>query len=134
MTAVVDVAVVVLLAAGTLFVVVGTVGLLRFPDLATRLHAVAKVDALGLGFLVLALSLHAVAAGGGGWGVVPKLVLIWALALLATAANSHLVAARTETAHESDRDVEDAGVAPPVEGRDDVGADRRAARDSGGTP
>ncbi len=96
MSAVVDVLVIVLLAVGTLFVVVGTVGLLRFPDLATRLHAVAKADNVGLGLVVAALTLHAVAGGGGGWGVAAKLVLIWALALLATAANSHLLAKRDD--------------------------------------
>ena len=32
----------------------GTVGLLRFPDTLTRLHALTKVDNLGLGFIVLA--------------------------------------------------------------------------------
>ncbi|PWD52423.1 Na+/H+ antiporter subunit G [Serinibacter arcticus] len=97
MTVAADVLVVTLLAVGTLFVVVGTVGLLRFPDLATRLHAVAKADNLGLGLIVAALTLHAVAGGGDGWGVAAKLVLIWLLALLATAANSHLLARREES-------------------------------------
>lgn len=77
--------------AGTAFVAVGTVGVLRFPDLPTRLHAVAKADNLGLGLIVTGLVLHAVTLGEG-LGVAAKLVLIWLLALLGTAANSHLLA------------------------------------------
>lgn len=85
---------VILLAVGAAFIVIGTVGLLRFPDLPTRLHAVAKADNLGLGFLVAGLIVHALATEESGWGVALKLVLIWLLALLGTAANSHLLAAR----------------------------------------
>ena len=33
----------------------GTVGLLRFPDALTRLHALTKADNLGLGLIVLGL-------------------------------------------------------------------------------
>ena len=38
-----------------MFFLAGTVGLLRFPDTMTRLHALTKVDNLGLGLIVLAL-------------------------------------------------------------------------------
>lgn len=90
-----DVVVIALLLIGCAFVVVGTVGLLRFPDLPTRLHAVAKADNLGLGFIVAALVLDAVGRGGEAVtvaGVAAKLLLIWVLALLGTAGNSHLLA------------------------------------------
>lgn len=90
----IDVVVFVLLAVGTVFVVVGTVGLLRFPDLPTRLHAVAKADNLGLGFIVAALIVDVFSRpdDGSPLGIALKLVLIWVLALLGTAANSHLLA------------------------------------------
>lgn len=48
-----------LLAAGLCFFVAGTVGLLRFPDVYSRLHAVTKADTLGLGLVVAGLSLQA---------------------------------------------------------------------------
>ena len=35
-------------AAGSLFFMAGTVGLLRFPDSLSRLHALTKADNLGL--------------------------------------------------------------------------------------
>ena len=41
--------------AGAVFFLAGTVGLLRFPDPLTRLHALTKADNLGLGLVVLGL-------------------------------------------------------------------------------
>jgi len=38
-----------LLLAGAVFFLAGTLGLLRFPDVYTRLHALTKADNLGLG-------------------------------------------------------------------------------------
>ena len=82
-----DIAGTVLLAAGAFFFFAGTVGLLRFPDVYTRLHALTKVDNLGLGCVVIALMLRADSVA-----VVFKLGLIWALALLATATAGYLIA------------------------------------------
>ncbi len=76
-----------LLAAGAFFFLAGTFGLLRFPDVYTRLHAVTKVDNLGLGFVVFALMLQA-----DSLGQVFRLALIWVLALAASATASYLVA------------------------------------------
>ena len=44
--------------AGLFFFLAGTVGLLRFPDTLTRLHALTKADNLGLGLVVLGLLLQ----------------------------------------------------------------------------
>jgi len=73
--------------AGMAFFFTGTVGLLRFPDVYTRLHALTKADNLGLGLLVLGLILRA-----HSWAVAGKLLLIWLLALAASATSAHLVA------------------------------------------
>lgn len=77
----------VLLGVGTVFFLAGTVGLLRFPDLFTRLHALTKADNIGLGFICVGLAWQA----GPSW-VALKLLLIWLLALLAAAVSCHLVA------------------------------------------
>ena len=74
---------------GLLFFVSGTVGLLRFPDIYTRLHALTKADNVGLGFLVLGLGLES-----GDWHTLVKLALIWLLVLLASSTSCHLVARR----------------------------------------
>jgi multicomponent Na+:H+ antiporter subunit G len=62
---------------GTVFFAAGTVGLLRFPDTYSRLHAVTKADNLGLGFIVVALLLQSNTLLNAG-----KLLLIWLLAML----------------------------------------------------
>jgi multicomponent Na+:H+ antiporter subunit G len=41
--------------AGVLFFLAGVVGLLRFPDALTRLHALTKADNVGLGLIVAGL-------------------------------------------------------------------------------
>ncbi len=78
---------VVLLLAGAVFFLAGTLGLLRFPDVYTRLHALTKADNVGLGLMVAGLVLQA-----GSWGEVGKLLLIWLLVLLAGASVAHLIA------------------------------------------
>ena len=55
---VLDIASVVLLAAGALFVVSGGVGLLRFPDFYTRVHAAGITDSAGAGLILLGLLLR----------------------------------------------------------------------------
>jgi multicomponent Na+:H+ antiporter subunit G len=77
----------VLISAGVVFFIAGTLGLLRFPDLFTRLHALTKADNLGLGLIVAGLALHS-----GSWVVTIKLVLIWLLVMMSSAVASHLIA------------------------------------------
>jgi len=48
-----------LLVVGALFVLVGAIGLVRFPDFYMRLHAPTKASTLGLGGLLLASMLGA---------------------------------------------------------------------------
>jgi multicomponent Na+:H+ antiporter subunit G len=76
-----------LLILGGAFFLAGTVGLLRFPDVYTRLHALTKADNLGLGLVVAGLAVQA-----ESWAGVGKLALIWLLVLVASAFACHLVA------------------------------------------
>jgi multicomponent Na+:H+ antiporter subunit G len=75
-----------LVLLGACFFTAGTVGLLRFPDTLCRLHAVAKADGAGLGLVVLGLLLRADSVGAA-----LKLLLVWALALVASAMSGQLV-------------------------------------------
>jgi len=77
-----------LIALGAVFFVAGSVGLLRFPDLFCRLHALTKADGLGL-----ALVCAGAAVMAASWAEGLRLVLIWALVALSGATCSHLVAA-----------------------------------------
>ena len=74
-------------SAGALFFLAGTVGLLRFPDSLTRLHALTKVDNLGLGLVVLGLLPQV----NGLFGAL-KLVSIWLLVQLSGAIVTQLIA------------------------------------------
>lgn len=76
-----------LLLSGAGFFFIGTLGLLRFPDAYTRVHALTKVDNLGLGLVVLGLLPSAPSLV-----VAIKLLLIWILTLAASATAGHLVA------------------------------------------
>jgi multicomponent Na+:H+ antiporter subunit G len=73
--------------AGVFFFVAGTLGLLRFPDTLSRLHALTKADNLGLGLIVLGLL---PLAGDGRLAL--KLVLVWLLVLLSGATAAQLIA------------------------------------------
>ena len=82
-----DVATLAFVSVGVVFFVAGTVGLLRFPDVFCRLHALTKADNLGLGLVVVGVAFQA----GSIW-LVLKLLVVWLLAILAAAAMSQLVA------------------------------------------
>lgn len=77
----------VFLVAGVGFFAAGSIGLLRLPDLHSRLHALTKADNLGLGLLAVGLALR---DGGLVTGI--KLLLIWLLVMAASAASSYLIA------------------------------------------
>jgi|AntDeeMetagen134_2_1112570.scaffolds.fasta_scaffold01107_8 multicomponent Na+:H+ antiporter subunit G len=76
-----------LLVTGCLFFAIGTLGLFRFQDTLSRTHALTKVDNLGLGFLVIALLPQVTSPAVG-----LKVLLIWMVALAASATSAHLVA------------------------------------------
>ena len=71
---------------GVFFFLAGTAGLLRFPDVYTRLHALTKADNLGLGLVVVGLLLETDSVGQAG-----RLLLTWGSALVASATSAHLV-------------------------------------------
>lgn len=78
---------IVAVSAGAFFFLAGTVGLIRFPDTLTRLHALTKVDNLGLGLVVLGLLPQA----NGPMGAL-KLVSTWLLVQLSGAIVAQLIA------------------------------------------
>jgi multicomponent Na+:H+ antiporter subunit G len=75
-----------LLVLGLLFFAAGSIGLLRLPDLHSRLHALTKADNLGLGLLAAGLALL-----DAGLLNALKLLLVWLLVLAASAVSAHLI-------------------------------------------
>ncbi len=82
------------LILGGFFFLAGTVGLLRFRDVHSRLHALSKTDNLGLGLISAGLILRA-----GSFPAGAKILIIWLLALLASAVTCYVIA-EWETNHE----------------------------------
>jgi multicomponent Na+:H+ antiporter subunit G len=85
-----------LLTAGGFFILAGTAGILRFPELHSRLHALAKADNLGLGLIILGLLPLSPSVAVGA-----KLILTWVLVLLASASAASIIAERRLRALES---------------------------------
>lgn len=75
------------LLLGGFFFFAGTLGLLRFPDVYSRLHALTKADNVGLGLVIVGLSLHA-----GSATAALKMLLVWTLVLVTSSSVAHLVA------------------------------------------
>ncbi|MCC5872173.1 MAG: monovalent cation/H(+) antiporter subunit G [Gammaproteobacteria bacterium] len=78
-----------LLLSGCLFYVAGTVGLLRFPDVFARLHALTKADNLGLFLICTGLAVHS-----GSLRIAGLLLIVWLLGLLAATVSCYLIARR----------------------------------------
>lgn len=85
--------------AGCCFFFTGTLGLLRFPDTHTRLHALTKADNLGLGLVVLGLSFQA-----GSPAAILKLIVLWLFVLLASATTAYLIGGATAKAYGPESD------------------------------
>jgi multicomponent Na+:H+ antiporter subunit G len=82
-----DIATTLLAGLGVVFFIGGTVGLLRFPDVHSRLHALTKADNLGLGLISLGLVVQADSVE-----LALKVIVVWLLAMLAAATVTQLIA------------------------------------------
>ncbi|MBA2777567.1 monovalent cation/H(+) antiporter subunit G [Billgrantia kenyensis] len=81
-----------LVLVGLLFFLAGSLGLLRFPDIYARLHALTKAHNLGLGLLCSGLALQASALSEAA-----KMMLVWLLVLIASGIGATLVASTANT-------------------------------------
>jgi multicomponent Na+:H+ antiporter subunit G len=82
-----DVFTVLFVVAGAALFLAGTLGLLRFRDTLSRLHALSKADNLGLGLIVIGLMPQAGSVSGA-----LKLLCVWLLAQLSAAVATQLIA------------------------------------------
>jgi multicomponent Na+:H+ antiporter subunit G len=89
MSALVDWAGAALVLAGTVSITLGTVGLLRFPDALSRLHALTKADNVGLGCCAVGLALIGREPITGF-----TMLTIWIGVMFSGATAAHLVARR----------------------------------------
>lgn len=78
---------VVLLVAGATFSLIASLGLLRLPDLFSRMHASSKAGTAGSGLILIAAALHA-----GEWTIWLKCIAAILFFLLTAPLAAHLLA------------------------------------------
>lgn len=83
---VIDAVTAVLLVCGTLLSLAAAIGLWRFPDLLSRMHAATKPQVVGLLLLLLAIAVQM-----RSWALVPVLILAWLFQLLTVPVSAHMV-------------------------------------------
>jgi len=79
--------------AGAFLAIIGTVGVLRFPDFYTRLHAASVTDTSAASAMILGMALMS-----EHWMALVKLAVIWLLLLITGPTSSHAVANAAHTA------------------------------------
>lgn len=84
--AVIDAVSAVLMIAGAFMSLAATIGLLRFPDLMSRMHAATKPQVLGLILLLASVGLQL-----RSWWVWPVLAVAWLFQLLTVPVSAHMM-------------------------------------------
>lgn len=84
-----DVITVVLLVIGLIFFFAGSIGLLRFPDLMCRVHALTKADNIGLACISLAVAIYS-----NDWLIGLKIIFVWLFILATSSLMSFIIARR----------------------------------------
>lgn len=76
-----------LLLVGSLLSAEAALGILRFPDVYTRLHAASKAGPLGAGLILLGLG-----AASGDWAIAVRCALGFCFLVLTSPVSAHLLA------------------------------------------
>lgn len=75
------------IVVGGVFAVIGGIGVVRMPDVFTRMHAAGITDTMGAGFLIVGMMFQA------GWTIVTiKLILILAFIFFTSPTATHALA------------------------------------------
>ena len=75
------------IGSGLFFMITGTIGILRMPDVLARLHPAGMTDTMGAGFLLLGMALQTT-----DWMVMVRLLFIYAFLLFTSPMASHALA------------------------------------------
>jgi multicomponent Na+:H+ antiporter subunit G len=76
-----------LMLVGSLLSALAALGILRFPDVYTRLHAASKAGPLGAGLILLAVGI-----ASGDWSIAIRCVLGFFFLVLTSPVSAHLLA------------------------------------------
>lgn len=107
-----NILIILFLVAGTFFIVSSSIGIIRFPDVYTRLHAATKAPTLGIVSILIATFLFLYAAHGIVSG---KLLLAILFIFLTSPVGGHML---SRAAHEH-------GVKPFIKHRQDAFAEAK---------
>lgn len=89
-----DLVAAILLVVGTSLSAVAGFGLLRYPDVLSRMHAATKPQVLGL-----LLALAGLGLAVGSWAIVPVLLVAWLMQLITAPVSAHMVGRATYRSH-----------------------------------
>lgn len=92
-----DIVAAILLVLGTLLSGVAGLGLFRYPDVLSRMHAATKPQVLGL-----LLALAGLGFALRSWVVVPVLIVAWLAQLVTAPVSAHMVGRATYRSHHLD--------------------------------
>ena len=81
-----EIVICVLLILGTFFMLLGSIGLVRLPDIYTRMHALTKSSTLGLLGLLVASALYL-----AHWEVSLKIILAISFHFLTNPVGAHMI-------------------------------------------
>ena len=81
-----DAIVALLMIGGALMSLAAAIGLMRFPDLLSRMHAASKPQVLGLLLFLLAMAVEF-----RSWKLLPVLAVAWIFMLLTAPVSAHMV-------------------------------------------
>lgn len=93
MSTMIDILSWILLMGGSVFCIIGGIGLVRFPDFYSRIHATGLTDTLGAGLVLFGLMLQA------GFGLITAKLLFILLFLLVTGPTANHALVKAAYAH-----------------------------------
>lgn len=124
-----EIFVAVLLLVGCLMSLTAGVGLIRLPDILSRMHAATKPQVLGLLCMLLAVVIHS-----REWTLLPLALLGWALMLLTAPVSAHMVGRSSyRTKHVRDEDLLHDDLAEALEAAEAEDQRREARRSDSGS-
>ena len=74
------------MGTGVLFFLTGSVGMLRLPDIFTRVHAATKADNIGLALLIMGIGIFCASIA-----ITIKLIIIWLVLAISSATSCNLI-------------------------------------------
>src|SRR5690625_6395072 len=90
-----DIVAAILLVLGTSLSAVAGFGLMRFPDVLSRMHAATKPQVVGL-----LLALAGLGFALKTWAIIPVLIVAWLMQLITAPVSAHLVGRATYRSHQ----------------------------------